>query len=112
MAVAATGDHVAVTEAWGGYARPVFVSADAGENWNTALLDPAGGNGRKLFVLSDDRLMLVQSVDFYAVSLLVSSTPSDWSQLEERRFRESFAGINSMVDAYQHGLVVNYVLSG
>ena len=111
LVVAASGDHVAVTEAWGGSARPVFVSADAGENWNTVLLDPADGNGRRLFVLSDDRLMLVQTCDFMGtVSLLVSSTPSDWSQLEEDVHSESLAGTNSMVDAYQHGLVVSYVL--
>ena len=112
LVVAASGDHVAVTEAWGGSARPVFVSADAGENWNTVLLDPAEGNGRKLFVLSDDRLMLVQSVDFDAVSMLVSSTPSDWSQLEEHDDSDVHRlGSDSMVDAYQHGLVVNYVRS-
>ena len=40
LVVAASGDHVAVTQPWGGSARPVYVSADAGENWNTVLLDP------------------------------------------------------------------------
>ena len=64
LVVAASGDHIAVTQPWGGDARPVYVSADTGENWNTVLLDPAEGNGRKLFVLSDDRLMLVQTSDF------------------------------------------------
>ena len=93
--------------------RPFFVSADAGETWNTALLDPADGNGRKLFVLSDDRLMVVRTVDFQAIGLRVSSTPSDWSQLEESGDSDEFlGGIRSAVDAYQHGLVVNYVLSG
>ena len=86
LVVAASGDHVAVTQPWGGYARPVYVSADSGENWNSVLLDPDEGNGRKLFVLSDDRLMLVRTWDFMGTgSLLVSSTPSDWSQLEEDR---------------------------
>ena len=111
LVVAATGDHVAVTQPWGGYARPVYVSADAGENWNSVLLD-SDGNGRKLFVLSDDRLMLVRTWDLMGTgSLLVSSTPSDWSQLEEDVRSESLAGTNSMVDAYQHGLVVIYARS-
>ena len=109
LVVAASGDHIAVTQPWGGYARPVYVSADSGENWNSVLLDPDEGNGRKLFVLSDDRLMLVQTWDFMGTgSLLVSSTPSDWSQLEEDVHSESLAGTNTMVDAYQHGLVVEY----
>ena len=89
------------------------MSADAGENWNTALLDPADGNGRKLFVLSDDRLMVVVYDDMQAIGLHVSSTPSDWSQLEESGDSDAFlGGIRSIVDVYQHGLVVNYVLSG
>ena len=109
LVVAASGDHIAVTQPWGGYARPVYVSADSGENWNSVLLDPDEGNGRKLFVLSDDRLMLVRTWDFMGTgSLLVSSTPSDWSQLEEDVHSESLAGTNTMVDAYQHGLVVEY----
>jgi hypothetical protein len=50
-------------------------------------------------------------------SLLVSSTSSDWSQLEEHDHSEFVvasmdAELRSMVDAYQHGLVVTYVRSG
>jgi hypothetical protein len=113
LAVAATGDHVAVTQPWGETARPVFESADAGENWDEVLLDRADGNGRELFVLSDGRLMLVQSVDVVAIGLRVSSAPSDWSRLEESGDFDGFlGGVRSSVDAYQHGLVVNYVLSG
>ena len=112
LAVAATGDHVAVTEPWGESARPLFVSVDAGENWNSALLDSADGNGRKLAVLSDDRLLLVQSVDFQAIGLRVSGTPSDWSQLEDSGHSGYLAGIFSALDVYQHGLVVNYDMSG
>ena len=71
--IAATGDQIAVTEAWGESARPVFVSADGGENWNTARLDAAGGNGRNLLVLSDDRLLLVESSDMQAIGLRVAA---------------------------------------
>jgi hypothetical protein len=106
LVVAASGDHVAVDEATADVARPVYVSADAGETWNTVLLDPAKGNGRTLFVLADNRLMLVDALDFEAVSMFVSSTPSDWSQLEEEF--PPMAGTYSTVGAFQHGLVVNY----
>jgi hypothetical protein len=112
LVVAATGDHVAVTQPWGGEARPVYVTADAGENWTTAVLDPAEGNGRKLFVLSDNRLMLIQTIDLYALSMLVSSTPSDWSQLDEDPPNVgAWDGTSSIIDAYQHGLVLNYSMS-
>lgn len=68
LVVAASGDHVAVTDAWGG-ATDVVVSADAGETWSTVVLDPADGNGRRLYVLADDRLMVVLSNDFQATGL-------------------------------------------
>ena len=63
MVVAASGDHVAVTQPWAEVARPVYVSADAGENWNPSCSIRRGERG-KLFVLSDDRLMLVGTWDF------------------------------------------------
>jgi hypothetical protein len=111
LVVAATGDHVAVTDAWGG-ATKVFVSADAGETWNTVGLDPADGNGRKLYVLSDGRLMVVLSVDNYARGVLVSTSASDWSHLEGSDysgFQSGFlAASDSTVDVDQHGLVVHY----
>jgi len=111
LVVAATGDHVAVTDAWGG-ATEVLVSADAGETWNTVVLDPADGNGRKLYVLSDDRLMVVLSVDNHTIGILVSSSASDWSQLEvsdHSGFQSGFlAQTDSAVRVYQKGLVVHY----
>jgi hypothetical protein len=111
LVVAATGDHVAVTNAWGG-ATDVVVSADAGESWNTVELDPADGNGRRLYVLSDGRLMVVLSMDYKAVRVLVSSSPSDWSQLEvsdHDGFESGFlAQTDSAVDVYQQVLVVHY----
>ena len=61
LVVAATGDHIAVTAVWDSEPGELFVSTDAGENWNTIALDPIYGNGRGLFVLSDDRLLLVTS---------------------------------------------------
>ena len=111
LVVAATGDHVAVTSSWEG-ATDVFVSADAGESWNTVLLDPADGNGRKLYVLSDGRLIAELSLDNNTIGILVSSSASDWSQLEvsdHSGFDSGFlAQTYSGVDVYQPGLVVHY----
>jgi hypothetical protein len=81
FAVAASGDHVAVTEAWGENARPVFVSADAGETWEVVPFD-AEGNGRQLYVI-DERLVLAVSWDAYLQDVFVSNSASDWSRLEE-----------------------------
>ena len=111
LVVAATGDHIAVTDAWGG-ATDVLMSADAGETWNTVVLDPADGNGRKLYVLSDDRLMVVLSNDNHTIGILVSSSASDWSQLEvfdHSGFDSGFlAQTDSAVLVYQKGVVVHY----
>jgi hypothetical protein len=115
LVVAATGDHVAVTNAWGG-ATEVFVSANAGGSWDAVVLDPADGNGRRLYVLSDDRLMVRLSVDYYAIGVVVSSSPSDWSQLEvsdHSGFQSGFlAESRSGVDVYRQGLVVHYDRDG
>ena len=81
LAVAASGDHVAVTEAWGEAARPVFVSADAGETWDVVPFD-AEGNGRQLYVI-DEQLVLAVSWDAYLQDVFVSNSASDWSRLEE-----------------------------
>jgi hypothetical protein len=112
LVVAATGDHVAVTEAWGD-ATEVSVSNDAAETWSTVLLDPHDGNGRKLYVLSDDRLMVVLTMEAYAVGVLFSGSPDDWSQLEvpddDSRFQPAFLAVaGGVIDVYQHGLVVHY----
>jgi hypothetical protein len=109
--VAATGDHVAVTEASGESDRPVFVSADGGENWNTARLDAADVNGRQLYVLSDDRLMVVLFSDLQAIGVLVSSSASNWSHLEVSDHSAVLAGSRSIVGGFQQGVVMSYVLS-
>jgi hypothetical protein len=112
LVIAATGDHVAVTEAWtcipcsSDSVGELFVSADAGANWNTVSLNPAGENGRGLFVLSDDRLMVVMSGDGDAERLLVSSSASDWSQLEESDYSEVLGAGRTTFDVYQQGLVM------
>jgi hypothetical protein len=110
LVVAATGQHVAVTNAWGG-ASDVFVSADAGETWHTVVLDPADGNGRRLYVLADGRLMVVLSFDVFTIGVLVSSSPSDWSQLDASAFGFDpgvLAQVHSSVDVSQQGLVVHH----
>jgi len=76
------------------------------------VLDPADANGRRLYVLSDDRLMVVLSLDKKTIGILVSSSASDWSQLEvsdHSGFESDFlAQTHSRVDVYQQGLVVHY----
>ena len=81
LAVAASGDHVAVTEAWGESVRPVFVSADAGETWDVVPFD-AEGNGRRLYVI-DEHVVLAVSWDAQLQDVFVSNSASDWSRLEE-----------------------------
>ena len=89
---------------------PCLVSADAGENWNTVPLDPAEGNGTKLFVLSDDRLMIVQSGSTSAPSACSSQAHPRTGHNWRNSVPFQVLGVDRrMVDAYQHGLVVNYV---
>ena len=70
MLVAATGDHVAVTKPWTGFDDPhdvfVYVSADAGDNWTTVPIASAGLNGTEIFVLADQRLIVVLALDYYS----------------------------------------------
>jgi hypothetical protein len=109
---AATGDHVAVTAMWDSEAGDLVVSADAGENWNTIALDPIYGDGRGLFVLSDDRLLLVSSRELgeasgrpgqvVAKTLRVSRSAADWSQLER-----SISSLSDAMSVADTAVVVN-----
>jgi hypothetical protein len=110
LVVAATDDHLAVAEAW--EPSGLVVSTDAGKNWNTVPLDPEDGNGRRLFVLSDHRLMVVMSQDAEASVVRVSSSALDWSQLEESGgvFSELLSAFRTTVDVYQSGMVVHHNL--
>jgi hypothetical protein len=126
LVVAASGDHVAVTARWDPNPGELFVSGDAGENWDTVALSPIYGSGRGLYVLSDDRLLLVSSRELGAGSgkvsegwivsktLRVSSSASDWSRLERSIGGSSdfvYAGAFA-VDVNQQLVVVAHGLGG
>ena len=112
LVVAATGDHVAVTAKWDSEPGELFVSADAGATWNTFALDPAYGSGRGLFVLSDDRLLLVSSSVLgeptgrpgttVTETLRVSTSAADWSHLNR-----STGGISKVVSVADTAVEVN-----
>ena len=109
LLVAATGDHVAVTKPWTGFDDPhdvfVYVSADAGDNWTTVPIASAGLNGTEIFVLADQRLIVVLALDHYSERVLVSNSASDWSQLEEATYEPP---ARSHVDVNHDGILVNY----
>ena len=109
LGVAATGDHLAVTLPWTGFDNPhdvfVYVSADAGDNWTTVPIASAGLNGTEIFVLADDRLIVVLGMDFYSETVLVSNSASDWSRLEDSGYEPAE---HSHVDVNEQGILVNY----
>ena len=109
LLVAATGDHVAVTQPWTGFDDPhdvfVYVSADAGDNWTTVPIASAGLNGTEIFVLADQRLIVVLGLDYYSERVLVSNSASDWSRLEDSGYEPAE---HSHVDVNQQGILVNY----
>jgi hypothetical protein len=114
LLVAVSGDRVAATIAWGRFnaSRKLFVSADAGDNWTTVPLeDPTGHNGStgingaELFVLADHRLVVAVASDYYTQQVLVSSSASDWSQLEDSSYEPPDW---SHVDVNQQGILANY----
>jgi hypothetical protein len=126
LVVAATGDHVAVTAQWDPSPGDLFVTSDAGEHWSTFALDPAYGNGRGLFVLSDDRLLLVSSRELgegagssrrgtiVTETLRVSSSAADWSQLKRSTgtISQVVAVSDSAVEVNQQRIVVVYDTRG
>ena len=109
LLVAATGDHVAVTQPWTGFDDPhdvfVYVSADAGDNWTTVPIASAALNGTEIFVLADQRLIIVLALDHYSERVLVSNSASDWSRLEDSGYEPAE---HSHVDVNQQGILVNY----
>ena len=83
LSIAADGDRIAVTEAWS-YEnnRSVYVSGDAGLSWSIVPLTNPEQNGSHLYVLDDERLLLVRSNDAYATHLFVSAG-TDWTRMDE-----------------------------
>lgn len=83
LSIAADGDRIAIASAWSSNAdRFVYVSDDAGLTWSVVTVaNPSGGNGVRLYVLADKRLMLVRSLDVHPYEILVS-TAGDWTTLE------------------------------
>jgi hypothetical protein len=118
LSIAADGDRIAATFAWPPNAdRHVYVSSDAGKSWSTATpFDPAG-NGAHLYVLADQRLVLVWSTDPYPSQLLASAGP-DWLRLEDvstpqsighKYFGMNGAGILSVYSLKgEHGYEINF----
>ena len=56
--------------------------------------------------------MVAASLDLPSTSLLISSSASDWSQLEEPDYSEVVAAVRSRVEVYQDGTVLHYELGG
>lgn len=83
LSIAADGDRIAATFSWPPNAdRNVYVSSDAGKTWSTAASSPSSGNGAHLYVLADQRLVMVWSTDPYPSQLLASTGPT-WLELED-----------------------------
>ena len=83
----------------------MYVSADAGDNWTTVPIASAALNGTELFVLADQRLIVVLALDYYSETVLVSNSASDWSRLEDSGYEPAE---HSHVDVNQQGILVNY----
>lgn len=83
LEIAADGDRVAVISSWDPErARDqLYISDDAGRSWTPAPSEP-GGNGARLYVLADGRLVLMWSIDHLPQQVLVS-TGTDWAALQQ-----------------------------
>jgi hypothetical protein len=106
LSIAADGDRIAVTDAWTSDDRDVYISSDAGLSWSTVTL-PSMINGAHLYVLADERLLLVRSMDCCAKQLHVSNG-SDWTTLEQHPQATQATGSN-YVDVNSDGLVSTYI---
>jgi hypothetical protein len=86
LEIAAEADRLAVTHSWEGERETargkLYLSDDAGRSWTSQLPAEPVGNGAHLYVLADERLVLMWSVDNSPRQLLVS-TGSDWAALEK-----------------------------
>jgi photosystem II stability/assembly factor-like uncharacterized protein len=109
LSVAASGDHVAVTDFWGPFGstpQTVFVTSDAGTDWRSVPLDQGKSeNATEVFALPDGRLVVATGVDPYVQRLFVSTSASDWTQLDESPYEPDR---RSHFDVNQQGLAVNY----
>jgi hypothetical protein len=109
LSIAAEGDRVAIVDSWGSpkaVARDMYISADAGSSWSTVTVANPGINGSHVYVLADQRLLLVQSNDPYTVQLVVS-TGSDWTKLEpDAQASEVSAG--TWLSVNRAGIVARY----
>jgi hypothetical protein len=84
----------------------MYISADAGSSWSTVTVANPGINGSHVYVLADQRLLLVQSNDPYTVQLVVS-TGSDWTKLEpDAQASEVSAG--TWLSVNRAGIVARY----
>jgi len=108
LSIAADGDRIAVTDAWWYDGRDVYISGDSGLNWSTvAVANPTRNNGSHLYVLADQRLLLVRSDDLSTSKLLVS-TGADWTTLEADLQAIRATG-GRWVDVNRDGIVSVYV---
>ena len=109
LSIAAEGDRIAVTDAWWYDGQNVYISSDSGLNWSTVTVaNPSRNNGSHLYVLTDQRLLLVRSDDTMTRKLLVSAG-ADWTTLEaDLQATEATRGV--WVDVNRDGIASKYVM--